>query len=71
MSGLPRPAGEPYDGKNLLNLVRRGNSPFGGVWDVGLLIREIEENLSTEVTDIPIITKGSNNYGFHENLQHA
>jgi hypothetical protein len=51
-----------YDGKQLLSLVRSGNSPFHGVWDVNQLIREIEENLSTQVIDIPIIYKGSNNY---------
>jgi hypothetical protein len=56
------PSGKPYDGKHLLDLVRRGKSPFCGVWDVRLLIREIEEQLNTKVTDIPIIAKGSNNY---------
>lgn len=57
-----------FDGKQLLSLVRSGNNPFHGVWDVNLLIREIEENLSTQVIDIPIIYKGSNNYGFHLKL---
>jgi hypothetical protein len=28
-------------------------------------LQEIEENLNTKVTDIPIIDKGSNNHGFH------
>lgn len=41
-------------GRNLLNLVRSGHSPFEGVWDVGRLIREIGGI-------IPIITKGPNN----------
>ena len=41
------PDGSDFDGMQLLTLVRRGNSPFHGVWDVNLLIREIEENLST------------------------
>ena len=27
-----------------------------------LLIQEIEEKLNTQVTDIPIVDKGSNNY---------
>ncbi|KAG5749517.1 hypothetical protein H9Q69_008737 [Fusarium xylarioides] len=58
-------SGEPYDGKHLLDLIRSGKSPFDGVWDVGLLVREIEEKLDTKVTDIPMITKGSNNYGFY------
>ncbi|KAL2066784.1 hypothetical protein VTL71DRAFT_1208, partial [Oculimacula yallundae] len=57
--------GTSYDGKQLLHLVRTGNSPFEGVWDVELLIREIEENLNTEVTDILTAQKGSNNYGFN------
>jgi hypothetical protein len=39
-----------------------GNSPFHGLWDVNLLIREIEENLDTHVIDIPVISKGFNNY---------
>lgn len=60
--------GIDFDGKQLLTLVRSGNSPFHGVWDVNLLIREIEENLDTQVVDIPIIYKGSNNYGFHLKL---
>ncbi|KAK3377207.1 3-hydroxybutyryl-CoA dehydratase [Lasiosphaeria ovina] len=55
----------PYDGKNLLQLTLDGKSPFGRVWDVRLLIQEIEENPNTTVTDIPFIDKGSNNYGFH------
>jgi hypothetical protein len=54
--------GESYDGKNLLTLIRAGKSPFQGVWDVQLLIREIEENLNTQVVDIPFTDKGSNNY---------
>ena len=54
--------GSDFDGKQLLTLARSGNSPFHGVWDVNLLIREIEENLSAQVIDIPVIYKGSNNY---------
>jgi len=54
--------GIDFDGKHLLTLVRSGNSPFHGVWDVNLLIREIEENLSTQVIDIPRVSKGANNY---------
>ncbi|KJA25526.1 hypothetical protein HYPSUDRAFT_64707 [Hypholoma sublateritium FD-334 SS-4] len=60
--------GIDFDGKHLLTLVRSGNSPFHGVWDVNLLVQEIEENLSTQVIDIPIVHKGSNNYGFHLKL---
>ena len=51
-----------FDGKQLLTLVRSGNSPFHGVWDIDLLIQEIEENLGAEVIDIPVVFKGSNKY---------
>lgn len=54
--------GTDYDGKQLLTLLRNGNSPFRGAWDVEVLIREIEETLGAEVTDIPVVTRGSNNY---------
>lgn len=56
------PDGSDFDGKQLLSLVRSGNSPFHRVWDVDLLIREIEEKLGARVIDIPVIHKGSNNY---------
>ena len=56
------PDGSDYSGKKLLSLVRRGQSPFEGRWDVGFLIREIEENLKAEVVDVPFTYKGSNNY---------
>jgi len=56
------PDGSDFDGQQLLPLVRNGNSPFHGVWDVNLLIREIEQNLGTKVIDIPATYKGSNNY---------
>lgn len=59
------PDGTPYDGKNLLDLVRTGQSPFDGVWDAKLLIQEIEDKLNTRITGIPAVSKGSNNYGFH------
>lgn len=55
------PDDSDFDGKRLLTLVRSGNSPFHKVWDINLLIREIEENLGAEVIDIPAISKGSNN----------
>jgi len=56
------PDGSDFDGKQLLTLARSGNSPFHGVWDINLLIREVEENLGAEVIDIPDIFMGSNNY---------
>jgi hypothetical protein len=54
--------GTDFDGKQLLSLVRSGHSPFQGVWDVNLLIREIEEILKTQVVDIPTVYEGANNY---------
>ncbi|TVY33320.1 hypothetical protein LOCC1_G008119 [Lachnellula occidentalis] len=62
------PDGSDFDGKQLLTLLRNWNSPFQAVWDVNLLIREVEESLGTMVTDIPTVYKGSNNYGFHFKL---
>lgn len=56
------PDGSDFDGEDLLTLVRAGNSPFNGVWDVNLLIQEIEENLGSQVIDILTVNKGSNNY---------
>ncbi len=52
------PDGTEFNGKRLLTLVHSGNSPFHGLWDVNLL----EENLNACVVDIPVISKGSNNY---------
>ena len=52
--------GTDFDGKNLLTLVRNGNNPF--VWDVNLLIQEVEENLATQVIDIPVVSSGANYY---------
>jgi hypothetical protein len=56
------PDGNNFNGKQLLTLVRSGNSPFHGLWDINLLIREIKENLDTHIINIPVISKGSNNY---------
>ena len=56
------PDGNDFNGKHLLSLVRSGNSPFKGLWDVNLLIQEVEENLNTQVIEIPVISMGSNNY---------
>lgn len=55
-------AGSEFDGNQLLALVRSGNSPSHGVWDVKLLIREIDEHLDAQVIDIPDIFTGSNKY---------
>ncbi|KAL8296266.1 hypothetical protein RB600_001647 [Gaeumannomyces tritici] len=63
------PDGTNFDGKQLFSLVRSGKSPFDGAWDVNLLIRKIEESLGAEMTDIPFVYNGSNNYGFHIKLR--
>lgn len=60
------PDGNPYNGLNLLDLVRSGQSPFKNQWDVNLLIQEIETHLHTKITNIPTVTKGSNNYVSHQ-----
>ncbi|PUU81669.1 hypothetical protein B9Z19DRAFT_1113281 [Tuber borchii] len=62
------PDGNDFDGKHLLSLVRSGSSPFEGLWDVNLLIQEIEANLDTQVIEIPDISTGSNNYGLYLKL---
>ncbi len=62
------PDNSDFDGTQLLALVHSGNSPFQGVWDVNLLIREIEEILGSQVIDIPVVFNGSNNYVSSSNL---
>ena len=52
----------PYDGRQLLSLIRNGQTPFDAIWDMKLLIREIEEKPNVQITDIPTVDKGSNNY---------
>ncbi|KAJ6013774.1 hypothetical protein N7540_008365 [Penicillium herquei] len=56
------PDGSAYDGKQLVTLFREGKSPFRALWDVNLLIEEIEKHTGTQVVDIPVVDKGSNNY---------
>lgn len=58
---LKMPDGRDFDGKQLLTLVRSGNNPLHGL-DVDLLIREIEKKTDSQVVDIPMVNKGSNNY---------
>ncbi|KAF4636483.1 hypothetical protein G7Y89_g1591 [Cudoniella acicularis] len=62
------PDGSDLDGKELLTLVRKGRSPFEGVWNVDNLIRKIEEKIDTKATNILYVSKGSNNYGLHLQL---
>lgn len=54
--------GSPWDGKNLLQLLHDGNSPFRKIWDVKLLLREVETITESQVVDIPEVFTGSNNY---------
>lgn len=56
------PDNTEYDGKELLALVQAGKSPFKDCFDVNLLIREVEDNVGAQGTDIPFVGKGSNNY---------
>lgn len=56
------PDGTEYDGKELLRLTRGGKSPFRELWDVDLLVQEVEMQLRTKVIDIITISSGSNNY---------
>ncbi|KAG6878964.1 hypothetical protein C0992_006258 [Termitomyces sp. T32_za158] len=64
-----------FDGKDVLALVRSGNSPFS--WDIDLLIQEIENNLEARVIDIPYVSEGANYYvrhtaqGFHIKLSNS
>lgn len=60
------PDSKPYNGLDLLDLVRSGQSPFKNQWDVNLLIQELETQLHTKITNIPLVTKGSNNYVSHQ-----
>ena len=56
------PDGTAFDGRDLLSLVVAGRSPFLPALRVSVLIQEIERVLGTTVVDIPVVTKGSNNY---------
>lgn len=42
--------------------MRDGKSPFQGLWDINLLIQEIEEHTGAQMVDIPVVERGSNNY---------
>lgn len=56
------PDGSPWDGKNLLRLLRDGASPFRKIWDAKLLLREVEKITETQVVDVPEVFTGTNNY---------
>ncbi|KAH6628786.1 3-hydroxybutyryl-CoA dehydratase [Chaetomium tenue] len=65
------PNGYDFDGRHLLTLVRHGSSPFDNEWDVKLLIQEIEGRFLAVVVDIPHVSTGYNNYGFHLKLSNG
>lgn len=46
-NGPKMPNGSDFDGQHLLSLVCSGNSPFHDIWDVNLLIQDIEEDLES------------------------
>ncbi|PHH89988.1 hypothetical protein CDD83_4787 [Cordyceps sp. RAO-2017] len=58
------PDGRDWDGTQLLTLVRRGESPFGGTWDVDSLVHEVEQSLGASIVDIPTVSFGANHYVF-------
>lgn len=56
------PDGAKWNGKNLLQLLHDGKSPFKDVWDVRLLLQEVEAQVQARVVDIPQVHAGANNY---------
>ncbi|KAH6968941.1 hypothetical protein DER45DRAFT_589472 [Fusarium avenaceum] len=62
------PNGKDFDGSDLLNLVRKGSSPFKDNWNVNELLQEIEAHMHAKVVDIPHVSSGSNNMGLHMKL---
>lgn len=54
--------GSQWDGRNLLDLFGRGQSPFGPVWDVSLLLQEVEDKAGATVVGVPRVHTGANNY---------
>lgn len=56
------PDGSPWDGLNLLSLVRSGASPFEDVFDVNLLIQEVEEATQAQIVDVPEVIEGISHY---------
>ncbi|KAG6362093.1 hypothetical protein INS49_010322 [Diaporthe citri] len=62
------PHGTEWNGKDLLGLVRDDSSPFANIWDVRILLEEVETQVQAQVVDIPEVHAGANNYGFHLGL---
>lgn len=57
----PKDSHKEYDGNHLWDLMKAGASPFKDDWDVGVLVKEIEEQLGASVIDIPHVSCGCNN----------
>ena len=60
----PQVDGEDWNGKNLLSLLHAGQCPITA-FNVKILIEEIEDALRINIVDIPLVSSGANNYGFH------
>ncbi|RSL51519.1 hypothetical protein CEP54_011390 [Fusarium duplospermum] len=58
------PDGSEWNGLNLLDLLKRNQSPFNPIWDVNLLLQEVEEKLGAKVTDVPRVYTRVENYDF-------
>lgn len=54
--------GGQYNGTQMLGLLRINKSPFRGIWDVNLLIKETEDVLKASVVHIPFVYHGDSNY---------
>lgn len=48
--------------KALFGLMRDSSSPSGNIWDVRLLLEEVETQVQARVVDIPQVLIGENNY---------
>jgi hypothetical protein len=62
------PGGSDFDGTKLLDWVNRDQSPFREDWDVKLLFQEVEDHTEAKIIEVVLVSKGSNNYGFHFKL---
>lgn len=56
------PDGTEWNGKDLLGLSCDGSSPFGNIWDVRILLGEVEIQVQAREVDVPRVYAGANNY---------
>lgn len=62
---FPRsPDGTKWNGKDLSKLISTGNDPFRKILDIKYLIEEVENDIGSQVVDIPKVSAGAHNYGF-------